>query len=120
MSIDLKLTWKPSIREPRREDVDNIKLLRQAVASKDASIQALQEQTSALQKKQQLLQNELHLKEDAYTKTLANGGAGLGILSVGQARTAEQAMLNAMLASQQQQQKQQQGRSRSGSQKPRR
>lgn len=83
-------------RESRREDVEKIRHLAQAVADRDASILKLQVEFDKMEGKLEQLHREMILREDNYTKTFANGGAGMHVLDIRHASNTQQTAVDSM------------------------
>ena len=84
-------------RYPRKEDVDRIRELKYVLAEKNAHAAELHKQVAERDARLQRLTGELLLREDNYNKTFANGGAGMRVLDVSQAMSAQQNITDWML-----------------------
>ena len=85
------------IRYPRKEDLERIRELTSALAGKSAEAADLHKQVGERDSRLQRLNGELLLREDNYNKTFAHGGAGLRVLDVSQAMSAQQTVTDWML-----------------------
>ena len=84
-------------RYPRKEDLERIRELKVALVEKTAQAADWHKQVGESDSRLQQLNGELLLREDMYNKTFANGGAGLRVLDVSQAMSAQQTVVDWML-----------------------
>ncbi len=95
--LDTKGDVSVRTRYPRKEDLQRIRELTSALAGKNAEAADLHRQVGERDSKLQRLSGELLLREDNYNRTFANGGAGMRVLDVSQAMSAQQTVTDWML-----------------------